>query len=258
MKKKISAADRRHQDYLRRKGLRVGHDYELKLVRLRNAEAKRLLTLCAENYSDRQSWEAVISEHLDESYLAPWFRRLYVATGLPQAASVTRDLSRGKADKPSSEWEKAIIRYADERIGSEIVTLSGTFKDAMIGILRRHLSEDVDVGVEAFTQRILKDFKGEYAEWMARRIAQTETMISLGEAGAVAARTLDVGFVKQWCISGVGNTRDTHEVMDGVVVGQDEPFELEDCTMLYPHDTSTGAPAGEIINCACSVIRIPT
>jgi hypothetical protein len=45
--------------------------------------------------------------------------------------------------------------------------------------------------------------------------------------------------------------------MDGIEVDADEPFRLEDCLMMYPHDSSFGAPAGEIINCACDVIRRP-
>ena len=40
----------------------------------------------------------------------------------------------------------------------------------------------------------------------------------------VAARSLGIRYDKQWVISGLGNTRETHEIMDGVVVDMDEPF----------------------------------
>ena len=257
MRRKINPAERRHQDYLRRKGLKVGHDYELKLTRLRNAEVARVMKLCRENYDDPQSWDAVIEARVTEEYLPGWMRGLYVGAGLPHAASVTRDLTRGKAAAPVSDWERAIVGYADSRIADQVVTLTGTMKGVLRQILKGLLTDDTDMGVEKLAQAVYRTFKGEYAEWMARRVAQTETMIALGEAGDAAARTLDVGFVKQWCISGVGNTRESHEAMDGVMVGQDDLFELEDCTMRFPHDTSTGAPPEEIINCACSVIRIP-
>ena len=36
-------------------------------------------------------------------------------------------------------------------------------------------------------------------------------------SGAMAADTLDIGFTKQWCISGI-NTRETHLAMDGIEV----------------------------------------
>jgi hypothetical protein len=47
--------------------------------------------------------------------------------------------------------------------------------------------------------------------------------------------------------------------MDGVMVyDADEPFVLPSGEMMmYPHDSSLGASAGEIINCACDVIRRP-
>jgi hypothetical protein len=83
-------------------------------------------------------------------------------------------------------------------------------------------------------------------------------MIGMADASALAASTLDIEFVKQWAISGLGNTRETHEAMDGIIVGADEPFTLpEGDLMMYPHDGSMGASAGEIINCACDCIRIP-
>lgn len=83
-------------------------------------------------------------------------------------------------------------------------------------------------------------------------------MIGLGKAGDMAARTLDVKFTKQWSISGLGNTRETHIEVDGTIVGQEEPFKVGRSYLLYPHDISLGAEAGEIINCACTAIRRPT
>jgi hypothetical protein len=125
-----------------------------------------------------------------------------------------------------------------------------------VDILRKRLLEgEGGVGVEKLTQQIFRDY-GLMAEWMIRRIAQTETMIGLAEAGAVAADTLDVGFTKQWVTAGI-RTRETHAAMDGIEVDQNELFILADCQMRWPHDSSFGAPAGEIINCACDVIRRP-
>jgi hypothetical protein len=45
--------------------------------------------------------------------------------------------------------------------------------------------------------------------------------------------------------------------MDGVVVDGDEMFQLVDCVMRYPHDTSTNPPAHQVVNCACTLIRRP-
>ena len=255
-KRRITDAERNHQNYLRKKGLAVGHVYEQKLLKARRAEVRRVLLECRE-WDDPERWPAVIDASLTESgYFYDWMKGLYLNAGLPRAKSITRDLSRGKAADPSGMWEQEIARYALSRAGENIVSVEGSLKDALVSILRAQMLENEGgVGVEKLTQQVFRAY-GNMAEWMVRRIAQTETMISLAEAGAIAADTLDVGFTKQWVTSGI-RTRDTHAAMDGVEVDQNELFILADCQMRWPHDSSFGAPAGEIINCACDVIRRP-
>lgn len=259
MKKKISAVQRRHQDYLRRKGLAVGQVYAKRLYSLRRKEVKRCLELCG-SYDDATLWPRIFENSFSEAgYLQDWYSGLYLAAGIPQCASTIRDLKRKKAsdaDAAVGVFENALKDYANRRCGSNIVSVSGTLRDELIDILNEELTEDVNIGIEKFTKKVMKRFNP-LATWQVRRIAQTETMIGLAEAGAIAAADTEVRFLKEWCISGVGNTRDTHMKMDGVTVGQDEYFVLEDCRMLYPHDNSLNPPAGEIINCACSCIRIP-
>ena len=254
-KRCITQAERRHQDYLRKKGLAVGKVYEAKLLKARRAEVKRVLLRCRD-FGDPEQWPVVIDAMLDESgYYYDWMRGLYLNAGLPRAKSITRDLSRSKAEDPSGIWETEITRYAQNRAGENIVSVTGSLKEKLVDITRGLMAEDT-YGVEKLTQMIFKEYNT-IAEWMVRRIAQTETMIGLAEAGAIAADTLDIGFTKTWAVSGLGNTRDSHLAMDGIEVDADEPFRLEDCLMMYPHDGSFGAPAGEIINCACDVIRRP-
>ncbi|MGN0073679.1 MAG: hypothetical protein ACI38T_00065, partial [Collinsella sp.] len=227
-----------------------------RLISLRKKEVKRVLELC-QDYDDRDSWRSIIMANIDESgYFGPWMQGLYITAGLPHAKSITRDLSRAKAEDPPMIWESELSRYATERAGSEIAIVSGTLKRDLVKIVERALHDMPNDGVEKVTQRIFRDF-GELLPWQCRRIAQTETMIGMAEAGRAAAETLDVAFTKQWAISGLGNTRDSHVAMDGVIVDGNEYFELASCRMLYPHDTSIDPPAEEIINCACDVIRRP-
>lgn len=258
MKKRITPAQRRHQDYLRKKGLAVGKTYMTRLAKLRHGEVKRVLELC-KNYNDLSQWRGLIESNINESpYLYDWYKGLYLNAGLPHASSVVRDLSRSKAEGPGGAWEQAIVDYATRRAGHNILIVSGTLRDDLIKLLDEEINNDINIGIEKLAKNILKGYDEKLNLWQCRRIAQTETMISLAEAGAVAAESLDVRFTKEWCISGVGNTRESHEAMDGVVVDENEYFLLEGNTlMLYPHDTSMNPPAGEIINCACSVIRMP-
>jgi hypothetical protein len=193
---------------------------------------------------------------LDESgYYYDWMKGLYLNAGLPRAKSITRDLSRSKSEDPSGMWEQELSSYALNRAGENIVSVEGSLKDELVKILRNRMDVDDVVSVEKLTQLVFQDY-GKVAEWMVRRIAQTETMIGLAEAGSIAADTLDIGFTKQWCIAGI-RTRESHLVLDGVEIDQDDLFNVGSSMMRWPHDSSFGADAGEIINCACDVIRRP-
>ena len=257
-KKSITDAERRHMTYLRRKGLAVGKVYESKLLKARRAEVKRVLLRCRD-YHDAEAWPAVIDVTLDESgYFFDWMKGLYLSAGLPRAKSLTRDLSRSKAENPSGLWETELERFALERAGNNIVSVSGSLKEELVKLLRARMDVDDAVGIEKLTQQVFQDY-GKIAEWMVRRIAQTETMIGMAEAGAIAADSLDVGFTKQWCCAHI-RTRDSHLAMEKVPpIDKDDYFEVgpERARMRWPHDISMGAPAGEIINCACDVIRRP-
>lgn len=256
-KRRITQAERRHMDYLRKKGLAVGKVYESKLLKARRAEVKRVLLRCRD-YGNPEQWGTVIDAMLDESgYFYDWMRGLYLNAGLPRAKSITRDLSRSKAEDPSGMWEAELSKYAQQRAGENIVSVSGSLKDELKKLLRHRMDVEDVVGVEKLTQQVFQDY-GKVAEWMVRRIAQTETMIGLAQAGAVAADTLDVGFTKQWTAAMI-RTRESHLAMDGVEVDRDDLFFVgeEQAPMRWPHDDMLGAPAGEIINCACDIIRRP-
>lgn len=252
MKRRITAQQRRHQDYLRRKSLKLGQVYDSRLRRLRSSQVRDVLLRCRDY--PRDEWEGVASG-IAEPYLPEWFGQLYLTTGMPQVRSTVRDLNRAKAET-SGIWEDVLLSYARQRAGESIVSVTGTFRETLIAILRSELEEEGDRGVEYLTQRIYSRYRAQQ-EWEVRRIVQTETLISTGQAGDMAARSLGVRFTKQWCTSGLVNTRDTHLAVDGTVVGQDEPFRVGDSYLMYPHDTSMGASASEIINCACSCIRQP-
>lgn len=256
-RKRISPAERRHQDYLRRKTLKVGSAYETRLAKDRRKELRRVLAL-ARDYGSAEAVADLIESSLDESsYLPGWWTGLWTTAGVPQAQAVARDLREAKAAGEDGIWLATLRRYAITRAGNEIVSVTGTWKASLLALLRTIMAEDLTLGVEKLTKRIYNGYVGELEKWQCRRIAQTEAMIGMAEAGDLAAKTLDVQFTKQWCISGLGNTRASHEQMDGIEVEENEPFELPGGLLMYPHDGSMGADASEIINCACACIRRP-
>lgn len=256
-KKKISTAERRHQDYLRRKTLKVGTVYETRLIKARRGELRRVLAL-ARDLDNVESLPLLLDGSLSEaSYLPGWWEGLWTTAGVPVARSTAGSLRQAKAAGEDGIWLSTLRRYATLRAGNEIVTVTGTWKRSLIELLRTYMAEDLTAGVEAIAKKLYRGYLATLEKWQCRRIAQTEAMIGMAEAGDLAAKTLDIGFTKQWCISGLGNTRPSHELMDGVVVDENEPFSLPGGFMMYPHDSSMGADAGEIINCACCCIRRP-
>lgn len=254
----ISNAERRYQDYLRQRGVQTANAYARALATKRNREVRRALAVLAEQFSI-ENWEAAVSAIVNEqAYLPDWYRGIIVDSGMPAVSSTAKALA-GSADAVEpylGVFERQLTDYAAARAGEEIVSVSQTFKETIQASIREAIAEDTNIGVEKLSKRIARDMGVENG-WQTRRIAQTEMMNGLAEAGEETAQMLDVDYTKTWCISGLGNTRETHIVMDGVTVERDGWFELPDCRMRYPHDTGSNPPAGEIINCACTVIRRP-
>jgi len=98
-------------------------------------------------------------------------------------------------------------------------------------------------------------------------IARTETLKALNAGRQEAldqlienpnndVRAEDV--VRAWDSAGDARTRETHAAADlQDPVPQGQPFIVGGYSLMYPGDTSLGAPAEEVINCRCYVdVRI--
>lgn len=213
--------------------------------------------------SDPAGIGAVLTAELNErKYLPGWWVGLWTQAGVPAALATANDMRREKAAGDGSYWMYVMRDYAWRRAGANITLVTGTWRESLVHSLHQILNDATragrtqGIGVEAVTKELARR-NADLAVWQCRRIAQTEVMIGMAEASAASARDLDVPFTKQWCTSGLSNVRDSHQLVDGVVVDSDEPFELEGGLLMYPHDPNSGADPSEIINCACACIREP-
>jgi hypothetical protein len=90
-------------------------------------------------------------------------------------------------------------------------------------------------------------------------VARTETLSSMQAAKDEAFRqAVEAGEVsreqitKVWNATGDNRTRDSHADMDGQEVPLDQPFVTPSgARLMYPTDSSLGAPAEETIQCRC-------
>ena len=254
--KRIPAAARKRQNHLRLQGLKVAAVYMSRLAKLRRAELKRVLALCRD-LDDPDAVPLTLENEIQEGYLMAWWQKLWITAGPPAARDTALELRQEKAAAEDSFWVQALRTYATQRAGENISIVSGTWKDSLVRLTRSLLQDNPGMGVEKLTGEIFRGYRGQLEEWQCRRIAQTETLIGMADAGRVAADTLEIPFTKQWCTSGLPNVRESHQEVDGMIVDENEPFELPGGLLMYPHDTSLNADASEIINCACACIRMP-
>ena len=249
----IKAGERRTLDIMRRDAVAASNAWANTLARKRVKVVRDILKELRDFHEVRM-WEMYFDSHFTEPYLPSWYQGIITTTALPNIAVTAKQLT-GRADSLDKNLFVASINdFAERRAGSQISIVSGTVKDDVRRILRSSLDADPNIGVERLARAVAQGVS-DLALWQARRIAQTEAMVALGEAGNEAARSLGIAFTKTWCCSGLTNSRDTHLAMDGVTVDEDEPFVFPDCEMQYPHDPS--GTAAEVINCACAVIRRP-
>ena len=81
------------------------------------------------------------------------------------------------------------------------------------------------------------------------RAGRREGFAQLVDSGKV----LDSQIERTWSDTGDGRTRPDHRAMDGeTVTGIDTPYTLPDGSrMMFPGDSSLGAPAHQTIKCRC-------
>ena len=134
-RKKISPAERRYMNHLRIESLRVGSVYEAKLARERRKELKRVLAI-AMNYDDPEKVPDVLADNLSEGYLTDWWQGLWMAAGVPRAQTTARDLQQAKAAGDTDMWKATLRSYASQRAGENIVSVTGTWKDSLVRLVR--------------------------------------------------------------------------------------------------------------------------
>jgi len=115
--------------------------------------------------------------------------------------------------------------------------------------------------------RMAQQYSNKLLRQRGETIARTETLKALNAGRQEAldqlienpnndVRAEDV--VRAWDSAGDARTRETHAAADlQDPVPQGQPFIVGGYSLMYPGDTSLGAPAEEVINCRCYVdVRI--
>ncbi len=115
--------------------------------------------------------------------------------------------------------------------------------------IKRTLGAGADDGdsMDQLATRIRSEFNA-IDKGRAQVVALTETSAAYGVSRQSAMEQAGVES-KQWLVSGLPNTRETHLEADGQIVGINETFEVGADQLMHPGDPN-GSPA-EVINCHC-------
>ena len=116
------------------------------------------------------------------------------------------------------------------------------------------------LSVEAMSGQLAAQYRGNY--YSAERIIRTSYTASANYAHTEDLKEQQYTH-KKWVTSrdsrvrAGGRSQYNHRRMEGVSVLIGEPFVTpEGHRLMYPGDTSLGAPAGTIVNCRCTVIGV--
>lgn len=89
---------------------------------------------------------------------------------------------------------------------------------------------------------------------LQRFISTIHTEINTVCALALMAGALKKGYTrKRWKTFGDEKVRETHNEVNGETIPIQQPFIVGGYRMMFPGDTSFGAPAQEVVNCRCTV-----
>lgn len=250
---KITPQVRSNEKRKRLQALRIGATYSKRLDSARLKELTRVLKLAESVPVDK--WEEELPKRISERYLKKWYSDLVIGVGLPAAREAVNEFMGQKAAPYKDIWEEALQEWIKANSGRKIKIISSSFKDWFRGAVKEAIKDKE--GIEFTTQSLLENVMNHYMdvkEWQIRRIVQTESLTALSVAQAESIDALGIPYIKTWGISG-NNTRPAHIVMDGVSVNDDEMFNVDGELLAYPRDAR--GSAGNVINCACFVIRRP-
>jgi hypothetical protein len=166
-----------------------------------------------------------------------------------------------EAKDRQEDLDTAIRAWIEDIVGERITDNGHAW-----GYAQSHLSEIRSLYAQAEGDPIrfrdlLRD-SGLFGSVASRRIAVTETTAGLNQCLERTSRAYSGGrtLVKTWRTTGSLNVRDTHKMMNGVTIPDDELFEVPTPSggtdrMAYPGDSSHGASAANIVNCHCVCLR---
>lgn len=259
------------RDRVRKSWIRTHKSYERKasvlLVKYFRDQALKVPYI----FLDLENYKQTISNSVKIGGLYDVYFQMYLMIGLLHGEKIgkgiNRDLKEFNSIQFQSEYSNGLFRWIIENIGHRIVSV----REYYIGVIQRLVAEGFKQGL---TTRQLAAWiedqvyqKGFY-RWQALRIARTESSLAANRAAMMAGKTSGIALDKVWISIPDNRVRTLskgdmfdHRVMDGVLVDQNDFFDVQGEFLEYPSAavTKTGAKSsgGNVINCRCTAALVP-
>lgn len=211
-------------------------------------------TLSAEGYRAASEYEkagaaaAIVAVHEDD-WLA-YVGKVWISTA-PDAAEVVEPyFALAKARIPADILTRAAALWVRENGAREAEEITKTS--------RRNISNQIRIGVEKrespdqIADRIRKHYKS-VTPARAATIARTEVHAAANFGSLTAAAEQREPMKKMWVATPDNITRDAHVEMNGQTKALGDPFTHEGEKLMFPGDSSLGAPAELVVNCRCTM-----
>jgi len=191
--------------------------------------------------------------------------KLYRIVGTFFVDAVVEDL---KSEGMNME-RKEVLDVSNEQLVMEIVDYirreGATKVTSITATIRSMIQSELEKGVEKGLgideiKRNLRKRWNTLSHSRGKMIARTEVMTASSQASDVGAKgimdTTGLRLRKIWLATPIGKYRTNHLALDGKGVAFESTFNVGGgVEMKHPHDPT--APAGEIINCRCSIRYMP-
>ena len=202
-------------------------------------------------------------DDLDTKPLATNFVELHVDVGTSFALWSRRKMKTRKAteedveDEIYSVWVRDINEYTRTTTAKLIRTIQLTCEEEIKRIVGGIVQQGIKEGlpIEQLAKFVAEQFKeewGEASKWMARRIAQTETIRASNYGVMKGVDSLGIPYVKSWLAADDERTRPSHfdAEQNNARIPQDQKFIVGGYECDFPADAAL--PPEESINCRCA------
>jgi uncharacterized protein with gpF-like domain len=210
----------------------------------------------AEAVADNRDWKKVLAQSTPMLEQVILHHTMAIAQAMGQRARRAIMTAHEKKMDTEQELQARIKKWAKENAAAKVVDVTVATRKRITRIIQE--SAPNALGYREAAREIAKHG---FDEVRALRIARTEShaagmsgqYISVSDMSA----ELDLVFLKKWIATEDNRTRSAHSEMDGVMVGMEESFVVENPDtgdkdeIMHPGDSS-GEP-WNVINCRCAM-----